>query len=98
MKRYEHLEDDRHVASGMGDFTRGVLGKMNIHTLITLLPDPRWQVIIERLFVDEMMPEDIAAEIGLSLGRVSQMKTEALAFLKTIINEDGCLREGEPLV
>ncbi len=97
--QHERLSEETElVCTRTGDFTRRVNSRLNMRTLLTLLPDSRWQVVIERFFVDEMLVEDIAAEIGMTIGRVSQMKADALAFLKTIINEDGCLREGDPLL
>lgn len=56
-----------------------------LRAALSSLPE-RLRTVVEALFVHDRTPADIAAELGVSESRISQIRTEALALLKDGMN------------
>ena len=56
-----------------------------LRAALSSLPE-RMRTVVEALFVHDRAPADVAAELGVSESRVSQIRSEALALLKDGMN------------
>ena len=56
-----------------------------VHDAVAVLPD-RLRTVVTQYFFEERPMADIAAELGVSESRVSQMRAEALVLLKDALN------------
>jgi RNA polymerase sigma factor for flagellar operon FliA len=68
--------------------------KSYLHDAIALLPD-RHRTVIQGYFFEGRSSEDLAGELGITVSRVSQMRTEAFGILRQGIDAQYRVDEGD---
>jgi hypothetical protein len=61
---------------------------MDVHYLLSQMPNRRYAYVIERLVLDECSPQRLAEELGVTVDNLYNIKKRAMANLTAIaINE-----------
>jgi len=88
-KRDQVIEDESHEPLyNELDSVEGSTARDDLERLFTLMPNPRYVMVIKRLVIEDQEPEQLAREMNISTANLYNIKRRAMAQLASIALKD----------